>query len=134
MKSGAGDLGLCHVRLGGEIGGERFGERARVRARGLRLPGVDHRGVGREIAMGGVARRLDHETGEVEVLLAVRPAAIRFSIRPPTRAWKSAKTFIHSAACAERARPVSAPAGVADPAATAEPHAPEHGPPQTARV
>ena len=66
MKSGPGDLGARDLRLGGEIGGEPLGERARVRTRGLGFLRIDHRRVGREVAVGGIARRLDDEAGEVE--------------------------------------------------------------------
>ncbi|MDT4870268.1 hypothetical protein FQZ97_1053400 [compost metagenome] len=57
------NLGLDHVGVLGELGDQPLSQRARV------LPGrfrQHHRRVGREIAMGGVARRLDGDAGEVE--------------------------------------------------------------------
>ena len=66
-EAGACDLGALHIRLKPEIGDKPFGERARVRARLLGFPRVDHRRVGREVAVGRVARRLDDEAAKIEV-------------------------------------------------------------------
>ena len=41
--------------------GQRFGDRARIAARRLGFARVDHRGVGRQVAMRRLARRLDDE-------------------------------------------------------------------------
>ena len=48
-----------------------FGEIARLC---LGLLGQHHRGVGRHVAMGGIARRLDHDPRQVDT---VRPSAFR---------------------------------------------------------
>jgi hypothetical protein len=56
-------LGLGHQRLGGELLGERLGERPRLQAGVL---GQHHGGVGRHVAVRGLARRLDHDARLVD--------------------------------------------------------------------
>ena len=63
-----------HVLVGAKSSGDRFGKRARVLAGVL---GQYHRRVGREIAMGGVARRLDRDARQIE-----RAAVFAFQIKP----------------------------------------------------
>ncbi len=58
-----GDLHLHHARIAREIGDDQFGERARVHPRFL---GQHHGGVGGEIAMRAVARRLDDDAAHIE--------------------------------------------------------------------
>ena len=53
-----GDLDRGDVRVGLEMLDERRRHLARILAQRL---GDDHRGIGREIAMAGIARRLDHD-------------------------------------------------------------------------
>ena len=67
MKPGPAASALEHVRFALKIRGEAGGQRARVRTSLLRFPRVDHRRVGREVAMGGLARRLDDEAAEIKV-------------------------------------------------------------------
>ncbi len=62
-----GGFGVRNVRFALEILGEACGQSARVRAGLLGLASVDHRRVGREVAVRGLARRLDEEAAEVEV-------------------------------------------------------------------
>ena len=62
-----GDLDLEHARRAREIGGQGLSEGARSGAGRLYLTRVDHGGVGRKIAMRGVARRLDDEAVEIEI-------------------------------------------------------------------
>ena len=58
-----GDVDLRHVGYGAQLFGQRGGERARVRPRRL---GEHHGRVGGEVAMRGVARRLDRDVRAVE--------------------------------------------------------------------
>ncbi len=67
MKPGPATSALCTSGSRVEIGDERRRESARIRARLLRFPRVDHRRVGREVAMRRLARRLDDEAAEIEV-------------------------------------------------------------------
>jgi hypothetical protein len=59
----AGDGGLGHFIERAEFGGEQFGKRARV---GARWFGKHHRGVGGDVAVRRVARRLDADRAAVE--------------------------------------------------------------------
>ena len=92
-EAGAGGFGALHIRLKLEIGDKRFRKRARVRAGLLGFPRIDHRRVGREVAVGRLARRLDDEAAKIEV-------ARQFARRDPLferlamRDWKSAKMFM----------------------------------------
>ncbi len=54
----SGDLDLVDVRVGGEQRHDALGQRARGRVRGL---GQHHGGIGGEIAVGGVLRRLERD-------------------------------------------------------------------------
>ena len=57
----------------------------------LRLLRIDHGRIDGEIAMRGIARRLDDEAGEVEIGRQARPLAmIRSCSSAATRAWNSA--------------------------------------------
>ena len=67
-EAGAGDLSRRDVRIAREIGGQRHRELAGRLVMRLRLAGVDHGRVDGEVAMGGVARRLDGEPGEVQTV------------------------------------------------------------------
>ncbi len=59
---GLGDVGVLRQRK------REFGrELARIGEGSLGLAGVDHGGVAGEIAMRGVARRLDHKAGEIDI-------------------------------------------------------------------
>ena len=62
-EAGAGDLDLGDARIVLQIGDEKLGQGARVHAR---LLGQHHGGVRGEIAVGGVARRLDHDAADIE--------------------------------------------------------------------
>ena len=62
-EAGPGDLDLCDARIVLEVGDEQLGQGARVHARFL---GQHHGGVRGEIAMGGIARRLDHDAADIE--------------------------------------------------------------------
>ncbi len=59
----ASDARLGHFIERGEFGNKQVGERARVHAGGL---GQHHRGVGRDVAMRGIARRLDADRAAIE--------------------------------------------------------------------
>ena len=54
---------LGHLVQRAEFADEQVGERARIHARRL---GKHHRGVGRQIAMRGIARRLDRDIREIK--------------------------------------------------------------------
>ncbi len=60
------DLGLENVWFQREVGDETLSKLARTRAGHFRLASVDHRRVGREVAVGRVARRLDEKAAEIE--------------------------------------------------------------------
>src|ERR1700728_5156013 len=75
-ETGASGLRALHVRLALEISDKGFRKRARIRASKLGFPRIDHRRVGREVAMGRLARRLDDAAAEIEV-------ARQFSRRNP---------------------------------------------------
>ena len=66
-EAGTGDLGLRDVGVFGKREGDLGGELARIAETALGFFGEDHGGVDGEIAERGLARRLDHETGEIEV-------------------------------------------------------------------
>ena len=59
-------LGAQHVRFAREVRSEAYGQGARVRAGLLGFPRIDHRRIGREIAVGRLPRRLDDEAAEIE--------------------------------------------------------------------
>src|SRR6185437_8554395 len=63
-EAGTGDLDRGYRRQGLELRLDQLGKRPRV---GLRRLGEHHRGVGREIAMLGIARRLDRHVLAVEI-------------------------------------------------------------------
>ena len=63
----ARNLGALHIRLKPEIGDKRFRKRARAGAGLFGFPRIDHRRVGREVAVGRVARRLDDEAAKIEI-------------------------------------------------------------------
>ena len=67
MKPGPATSALSTSGSRARSGGERFGQRARIRAGRLGFARIDHRRVGREIAVRGLARRLDDEAAEIEV-------------------------------------------------------------------
>ncbi len=62
-KAGAGDLGGADAAAAGDRAGERLGDVAGGHAGGAC---EDHRGVGRHVAVRGIARRLDGDAGHVE--------------------------------------------------------------------
>ena len=62
-EAGAGDIDLDDVGVGAKRFGDGLGERARVLAGGF---GQHHGGVGGEVAVAGVARRLDGYARQVE--------------------------------------------------------------------
>ncbi|MGY4294844.1 hypothetical protein ACVWXN_002939 [Bradyrhizobium sp. i1.4.4] len=64
-EAGAGDVDLGDQRVGTEPLGDLLGE---VAGLCLCLFRKHHGGVGRHVAMGGVARRLDHHAGEIDTL------------------------------------------------------------------
>ena len=66
-EAGACGFGALHIRVLAEIGDQARGESARIRARKLGFLRVDHRRVGREVAMRRLARRLDDEAAKIEV-------------------------------------------------------------------
>ncbi len=66
-KAGAGHLGLGDVVVLGKSGGKLGSKLARISETCLGLLRIDHGSIDREIAMRVIARRLDHETGEVEI-------------------------------------------------------------------
>ena len=66
MKPGPATAALSTSGFGLQRSDELVGKRPGARSGGFGLFRVDHGGVGREIAMRGVARRLDDETAEIE--------------------------------------------------------------------
>ena len=72
-KPGPATATLGDVGVGAQRGGERLGECARVLAGRL---GQHHGGIGGEIAMAGVARRLDGDARQIE-----RAAVFAFQIK-----------------------------------------------------
>mgnify|MGYP000367858465 CR=1 FL=1 len=60
-----GDANLCDIRILLQLLADDVGQRARVRAKAL---GKHHGGIGRGIAMAGIARRLDDDTAEIEAV------------------------------------------------------------------
>ncbi len=60
-EAGTGDLHRGHIGVVLEMLDQRRSDFARVLAQRL---GDDHGGIGTQIAMGGIARRLDHDAGE----------------------------------------------------------------------
>ena len=70
-EAGTGDIDLGDQGVGAEPLGDLLGEIARLR---LCLFRKHHGGVGRHVAMGGIARRLDHHAREID---ALGPAGFR---------------------------------------------------------
>ena len=68
-EAGSGDVDRGDQRVSAQFFGDLLGKIARL---GLGLLGKHHGGVGRHVAMRGIARRLDHDAGEID---AGRPAA-----------------------------------------------------------
>ena len=62
-EAGAGDAGYLHLIQRLQLGHDRVGQRARIGAGGL---GQHHRGVGGQVAMAGIARRLHRHRLAVE--------------------------------------------------------------------
>ena len=62
-EAGPGDLDGSHQIVGAQFFRDFIGEFARLC---LRVLGEHHRGIGRHVAMGGIARRLDHDAGEID--------------------------------------------------------------------
>ena len=86
-------LRALHVQFTLEIGDEGFRNSTRIGAGLLRFPRIDHRGIGREVAM--VASRGGSTTKRPRSRpRGSCPAAIRFSSRLAMRDWKSAKIFM----------------------------------------
>ena len=71
-----GNFCALHVRFVAEIGDKALRKGARIGASLFGFLRVDHRCVGREVAMGCFPRRLDDEAGKIEV-------ARQFSRRDP---------------------------------------------------
>ena len=84
MKPGPGDLGLGHLGTLAELGRDLLGEIARLEAGVL---GQRHRGVGGEIAVARLARRLDHDArkigrrGKAPALASVVTASRTWSVK-----------------------------------------------------
>ncbi len=66
-EAGARDFDRLHVRRLSEDFGQRFGQGARIAAGRLGFARVDHRRIGRQVAVRRLARRLDDEAGKVEI-------------------------------------------------------------------
>jgi hypothetical protein len=64
-KSRTGDGGFRHIRIAGKLRRNLLCKCPRVHPQ---LLGQHHGRIGRDIAMGGIARRLDREPFEVEIV------------------------------------------------------------------
>ena len=62
-EAGTGDLDGSHQIVGAQFFRDLVGELARL---DLGVLGQHHRGVGRHVAMARIARRLDHDAGEID--------------------------------------------------------------------
>ena len=62
-EAGPGDVDGSHQIVGAQFFRDLVGEIARLR---LGVFGQHHRGIRRHVAMAGIARRLDHDTGEID--------------------------------------------------------------------
>ena len=62
-EAGTGDLDGSHQIVGAQFFRDFIGEIARLC---LGVLGEHHRGIGRHVAMAGIARRLDHDAGEID--------------------------------------------------------------------
>ena len=107
MKPGPRDLGLATSGSLREIGGEASASARGARARRLRLARVDHRGVGRQIAMRRRRAAARRRSGRDRGRAAARPPRSGFSSSAATRAWKSAKMFMHSPSSSAKRAPLS---------------------------
>ena len=67
MKPGPAASALATSGSRHQIRGEARGESARIRAGSFGFARIDHRRIGREIAVSGVAGRLDDEAAKVEI-------------------------------------------------------------------
>ena len=64
-EAGTGDVDLGDQGIVAQPRGNLFGEIARL---GLCLLGQHHGGIGRHVAVAGIARRLDHHAREIDAL------------------------------------------------------------------
>ena len=93
-ESRPGDLDRGHRRERFQLGLDRFGERARVGSGGL---GKHHRGVGREVAVRRIARRLDRHAAAIQAVgqRAVGNELIEHSVEERGILGVKAQTGVH---------------------------------------
>ena len=93
MKPGPAISALVISGRFSQLGRDLLRQVARLDAR---LLGQHHRGVGGEVAVAGLARRLDHDARERRARPANAPALASVSTAARTCAVKSLKTFMRA--------------------------------------